>query len=244
MDNIDGPLLLEINIRPGLEVQVANLARLKDRLERVEGVNINSVEKGVRLGKDLFSGDIEGKIEKLSGKKVVGQREYITLEYVDKKYKYLAEIDTGKNISVIDKSFLKNILKIDEVKLEDKKIRIKTDILGEIKDINFLIKELGSVNIILGLNSLKGILIDPFKYKKGELPFTEDEEYRKTTNSALNKNYEKQLHKIDEELISVDKKLLILKNITPTNLIEEKINLLNQNEIIFLNLNIENKFRF
>jgi hypothetical protein len=36
MDDRDGPLLLEINIRPGLEVQVANLARLKDRLERVE----------------------------------------------------------------------------------------------------------------------------------------------------------------------------------------------------------------
>jgi len=36
MDDRDGPLLLEINIRPGLEVQVANMARLKDRLERVE----------------------------------------------------------------------------------------------------------------------------------------------------------------------------------------------------------------
>jgi hypothetical protein len=36
MDNKDGPLLLEMNVRPGLEVQVANLARLKDRLEKVE----------------------------------------------------------------------------------------------------------------------------------------------------------------------------------------------------------------
>jgi len=39
----------------------------------------------------------------------------------------------------------------------------------------------------------------------------------------LKKNYETQLHKIDEELISVDKKLLILKNITPINLDEQKI---------------------
>ena len=222
MDDRDGPLLLEINIRPGLEVQIANLARLKDRLERVEWININSVEKWVRLWKDLFSWDIEGKIEKLSGKKVVGQREYITLFYNDKEYKYLTEIDTWKNFSVINRTFLRDILKIDEKKLEDKKIRIKTDILWEEKNISFLIKDLESVNMILGLNSLKWFLIDPFKYKKWELPFSQDEEYKKTTNSALKKNYEKQLKKIDEELISIDKKLLILKNITPINLDSEK----------------------
>jgi len=222
MDDRDGPLLLEINIRPGLEVQVANLARLKDRLERVEWINVNSVEKWVRLGKDLFSWDIEWKIEKLSGKKVVWQREYITLNYDEKKYRYLAEIDTWKNISVINRTFLRDILKIDEEKLEDKKIRIKADILWEEKTISFLIKDLESVNMILGLNSLKGFLIDPFKYKKWELPFSHDEEYKKTTNSALNKNYKKQLKAIDEELISIDKKLLILKNITPLNLVEQK----------------------
>jgi hypothetical protein len=33
-------------------------------------------------------------------------------------------------------------LKIEEDKLEDKKIRIKSDILGEEKDINFSIKDL------------------------------------------------------------------------------------------------------
>jgi hypothetical protein len=76
--------------------------------------------------------------------------------------------------------------------------------------------------MILGLNSLRGFLIDPFKYKKGELPFNKDDEYAKTTNIALKRNYEKQLKKIDEELISIDKKLLILKHITPTNLASEK----------------------
>jgi len=40
-----GPLLLEINIRPGLEIQNVNLAPLKARLDRVEGVEISSVEK-------------------------------------------------------------------------------------------------------------------------------------------------------------------------------------------------------
>jgi hypothetical protein len=45
MDDKDGPLLLEMNIRPGLQVQLANMARLKDRLDRVEGIYVNSVEK-------------------------------------------------------------------------------------------------------------------------------------------------------------------------------------------------------
>ncbi len=222
MDDRDWPLLLEMNIRPGLEVQVANLARLKDRLERVEWININSIEKWVRLWKDLFSWDIEEKIRNLSWKKVLGQREYITLCYWEKKYKYLAEIDTWKTISVIDRKFLENILKVEESKLEDKKIQIKTDVLWIEKNINFSIKDLWSVNMILWLNSLKGFLIDPFKYKKWELPFTCDEDYKKTTNIAVKRNYEKQLKKIDEELIWIDKKLLILKYITPLNIVSEK----------------------
>jgi len=222
MDEKDWPLLLEINIRPGLEVQVANLARLKDRLERVEWIHVNSVEKWVRLWKDLFSWDIDEKIKNLSGKKVLWQREYITLNYKEKKYKYLTEINTGQNSSFIDKWFLENILKIDVEKLENKKIRITTDVFGIEKNINFSIKDLWSVNMILGLNSLRWFLIDPFKYKKWELPFSKDEEYAKTINSALNKNYKKQLIKLDEELIKIDRKLLILKNITPINLTEEK----------------------
>jgi alpha-L-glutamate ligase-like protein len=222
MDNKDWPLLLEMNIRPGLEVQVANLARLKDRLEKVEWININSVEKWVRLWKDLFSWDIEEKIRNLSWKKVLWQREYITLNHLWKEYKYLTEIDTWKLISVIDRKFLENILKIDDKNLDDKKIQIEVNISGVNKNINFLIKDLGSVNIILGLNSLRGFLIDPFKYKKWELPFTLDDEYQKTTNIAVNRNYEKQLKKIDEELIWIDKKLLILKHITPINLLSEK----------------------
>lgn len=222
MDNKDWPLLLEINIRPGLEVQIANLAKLKDRLERVEWIHINSVEKWVRLWKDLFSGDIDEKIKNISGKKVLWQREYITLNYNEKEYKYLTEINTGQTFSFIDKWFLENILKVDSDKLKNKKIKIITDVSGIEKNINFSIKDLWSVNIILGLNSLRWFLIDPFKYKKWELPFSKDEKYTKTTNSALKKNYEKQLIRLDEELIKIDKKLLILKNITPLNLSEEK----------------------
>ncbi len=222
MDDRDGPLLLEINIRPGLEVQVANMARLKDRLERVEWVYINSVEKGVRLWRDLFSWDIEEKIRNLSGKQVVWAREYITLFHDEKKYKYLAETRSGRTFSILDKDFVENVLKIETKDLKKNKLSLKIDILWETKTINFVVKEMWGVNIILGLNALRGLLIDPFKYKKWELPVTQNTEYEKTTNFAVTKNYEAQLKKIDKSIVNIDKKLLILKHITPLNILEEK----------------------
>ncbi len=222
MDDIEWPLLLEMNIRPWLEVQVANMARLKDRLERVEGIYINSVEKWVRLGRDLFSWDIEEKIRNLSGKKVVWAREYITISHKDKKHKYLAEIKSGRNISIVDREFLENVLKIDTKKEKKSKILLKILLLGEEKKVNFTVKDLGSVNIILWLNALRWFLIDPFKYKRGELPVSENNEYEKTTNIAVKRNYESQISKIDKKIIKIDKKLLILKYITPLNVAKER----------------------
>lgn len=222
MDDRDGPLLLEMNIRPGLEVQIANMARLKDRLERVEWVYINSVEKGVRLWRDLFSWDIEEKIRNVSGKKVVWAREYITLSLNDKKYKYLAETRSGRNFSILDKDFVENVLKVNTEELVKWRIMLDVDILWENKKINFVVKDMGSINIVLWLNALKWFLIDPFKYKKGELPITQNTDFEKTTNIAVKINYETQLKKIDQKLIAVDKKLLILKHITPINVAEEK----------------------
>ncbi len=222
MDDRDGPLLLEMNIRPGLEVQIANRARLKDRLERVEGVYINSVEKWVRLGRDLFSWDIEEKIRNLSGKKVVWAREYITLSLNEKKYKYLAETRSGRNFSILDKDFVENVLKVDVETLKKWKILLDVDILWDARKINFVVKDMWSVNIVLWINALKWFLIDPFKYKKWQLPITQNIEFEKTTNIAVKKNYESQLKKIDKKIISIDRKLLILKHITPLNVAKEK----------------------
>jgi hypothetical protein len=38
-------MLLEVNVRPGLEVQVANRIPLLERLQKVEKLKITSVEK-------------------------------------------------------------------------------------------------------------------------------------------------------------------------------------------------------
>ncbi len=221
LDKRDGPLILELNIRPGLDVQIANMAPLKDRLQKVEWIFVNSVEKWVRLWRDLFSWDIEEKIKNITWKKVLWAREYMHFNYNQKKYKYLADVKPSNIKSYIDKNFAINVLNIDKIFIDKWFIKLEIYLLWEEKKTKFIIRDLWNVNILLWLNSLRGFLLDPFKYKKWELPVW-DNSSQSGKNTAIKKNYEKLVKKIDWELISIDKKLLILKSITPINLKEEK----------------------
>lgn len=74
-----GPTLLEINARAGLGVQSANLAPLRDRLDRVAGVKVKTPEKGVRLAQDLFGQKLELRPPSGGGKPVIGLEEPMTL---------------------------------------------------------------------------------------------------------------------------------------------------------------------
>jgi alpha-L-glutamate ligase-like protein len=71
IDRDKGPMIFEVNARPGLGVQIANQAGLRSRLERVDGLKIKGVKHGIRVAKNLFGGEIEEEIELMSGKKVV-----------------------------------------------------------------------------------------------------------------------------------------------------------------------------
>lgn len=51
-----GPVVLEVNGHPGLEIQNANRTPLKERLNRVAGLHIENSAKGFKVGRDLFSG--------------------------------------------------------------------------------------------------------------------------------------------------------------------------------------------
>jgi len=220
LDDNKWPILLEMNIRPWLEVQVANIAPLKDRLERISWINVGSVEKWVRLWRDLFSWDIEEKIKNITWRKVIWVKEYITIIYNEKKYKYLAEINIWDNCSYIDKEFLKNILKI--AINEETEIRLKFDLFWEIRIVKFIIKEWLWINILLWKVWLKWFLVDPFKYRKWELPLSNEIDFLKSKNIVIRKTYEEIITNIDKKIISIDKKLIILKTIRPINIVEEK----------------------
>jgi alpha-L-glutamate ligase-like protein len=110
IDKERGPVILELNARPGLSIQIANLAGLKERLERVKGLKIKTLEKGVRVGMDLFGGEIEEELEGISGKKVIGTVEKVKLIGKEgKEIEVEAKIDTGAFSSSIDIDLAKNL---------------------------------------------------------------------------------------------------------------------------------------
>lgn len=110
IDKERGPIILELNARPGLSIQIANLSGLKERLERISEIKIKTIKKGVRVGMDLFGGEIEEELEEISGKKVIGTVEKVKLIGKDgKEIEMEARIDTGAGISAIDKNLAKEL---------------------------------------------------------------------------------------------------------------------------------------
>ncbi|NTW46059.1 MAG: hypothetical protein HGB18_03355 [Candidatus Moranbacteria bacterium] len=103
IDRDRGPVLLELNARPGLSIQIANLTGLKGRLDRVKGLKVKTTERGILLGKNLFGGEIEEEIEELSGKRVIGSVEKVRLFGKDgKEITVEAKIDTGADSTSVD----------------------------------------------------------------------------------------------------------------------------------------------
>jgi alpha-L-glutamate ligase-like protein len=103
IDKERGPVFLELNARPGLSIQIANLAGLKRRLERVSDISIKTMERGVRVGMNLFGGEIQEEIEDISGRKIIGTVEKIKLVgKEEKEIEVEAKIDTGAGFSSID----------------------------------------------------------------------------------------------------------------------------------------------
>jgi len=110
IDRDRGPVFLELNARPGLSIQLANLDGLLGRLRRVEDLKIKTIEKGVAVGMNLFGGEIEEEIEDISGKKLIGIIEKVKITGKDEKeIEAEARIDTGAGISSIDKELAKKL---------------------------------------------------------------------------------------------------------------------------------------
>jgi len=114
IDREYGPVFLELNARAGLSIQIANLDGLKERLERIDGLKIKTAQRGVRVGvrvgMDLFGGEVEEEVEEISGKRVIGPVEKVKL--IGRKGKEVeveAKIDTGAGWSSIDSEIAKEI---------------------------------------------------------------------------------------------------------------------------------------
>lgn len=106
-DRDRGPLILEVNARPGLSIQNANRTSLRSRLERVENMVVGNPERGVEIGKNLFTADFSEKI-KISPT-VLSINQEAVIYYKDKSITTRAKMDTGAKRSSIDKKLLDEI---------------------------------------------------------------------------------------------------------------------------------------
>lgn len=111
LDRKKGPMILELNARPGLALQIANRAGLRRRLERVEGLRVKSAEHGVKIAKTLFAESFADKVKAEEGIKIVNIFEDIKILAADGKTKVpvRAIVDTGAYRSSIDRSLAREL---------------------------------------------------------------------------------------------------------------------------------------
>ncbi len=217
IDKTHGPILLEINARAGLSVQIANLAPLRKRLERIKGLKIRTVTKGIRIGKEMFGRSTEKeKISLESGeKKIVGIEENIEVIMKNQTKKVSAFLDTGIERSIIDENFaVENHLLEDNEAYDDEKstIKLKLSIGGKRIQSIFDVEKIKDENykIILGQRDLgDNFLIDPSKRKRN-----------KKSVSKITQGID--YHAIDDQLTSIDNKIKLLYYLRPLNLEEER----------------------
>ncbi len=135
LDAEKGPVVFEINARPGLGIQVANQAGLRWRLEKVKDLKIKGIKHGIRVAKNLFGGEVEESIEAISGRKVLNITERISLYH--------------KGTDVSDKRKLKDAKRENVKAFMDTGIltsRIESKLLSRMGYLN-TIKELRALNI-------------------------------------------------------------------------------------------------
>jgi len=215
IDEQMGPAVLEVNARAGLMVQVANLAPLRARLERVQGLSVSSPEKGVRIGQDLFGEKIkapEKEVEEEQPK--LGTQENIIIAGDGTTIEVTCHIDLDEERTIFSTKLIEELKgkKIIEVKDEkEQTYRVKFTLGG--KKIQTLVTVgtvPGAVRAIIGRRDLKGFLIDPTK---------------KEVATKLEPSVKTDLRAVDKLLAQIDRELLLLKHLKPTNLAEERIRL-------------------
>lgn len=186
IDKERGPMVIEINDQPGLAIQLANMAGLKKRLERVEGLEIDSIDKAVRVSKALFAAKFSRKVGPIGGEKqVIGMYEWIGIKpHQGKKREAIrVKVDTGARGTSIDENLAERLglLRPEHVLWE----KVFRSALGEesrkVIELDFkmrgrTIKAKASVThrqglrfpIIIGRRDLKGFVVNPRLIKTRE----------------------------------------------------------------------------
>lgn len=177
LDHTRGPLVLEVNARPGLSIQIANQDSLRTRLERVSNVSVSTPERAVELAKQLFA-DASLEAVEISDR-MLGVIEKITIYGESKRKTVRAKIDTGAYRTSIDVDLVHEL----GLDLHDKTIQVRSGsgkqkrktakftFKMKGKDINTIASYTERSHlrfpIIIGRRDLKGFYVDPGKIPDG-----------------------------------------------------------------------------
>ena len=211
IDHELGPVLLEVNARAGLMVQVANLAPLRARLERVSGLKVSSPEKGVRIAQELFGEKVRQRESEHAEKRVLAPREILEITGESYVLEELCAVAPEQEQSVFSTEFIDELRKLDaleSVKGSETTYKIKFSLGGT--KIQTLVSRgetgIAGVRAVIGRRDLAGFLIDPSK----------------RMNTATRKTGVKQdLRAADRLLCGIDSELQVLRELRPVNLEEE-----------------------
>lgn len=170
-----GPMVVELNARPGLTIQIANQAGLLRRLERVRGLNVLSVEHGVKIAQSLFAAEFSEKLTSQEETPILHPSEEITVFDIQKKARQIhAFINTGRFRSAIAENLVRELDLTDPENLlwyqQEKKeglapvVEVKLKIKGRnVKSAMVVSKRLnrGAHQVELGRRDLGGFLVRP-----------------------------------------------------------------------------------
>lgn len=210
LDAEQGPVLLEVNARAGLMVQVANLAPLRSRLERVQGLKVATPERGVRIAQDLFGEKMEEE-EGIADRPVLGTSETITLSSGDTTADVPSLVSPQDERTRFQAGLLRELAAeglADPVDEEEGTFRVKFALGG--KKITTVVRSATDVpapyRAVIGRRDLAGFFIDP--QRAAPVP----------AQASVRDN----LRSIDRSLAQIDESLMLIKLLKPVNLVEER----------------------
>ena len=166
-----GPLIMEVNARPGLSIQSVNDSSLRTRLERVANLQHVTPKRGVELGKTIFA---EAFSDKVSTKPTtITLHEDVLLKYQSEEHTVPAIINPNNNITQIDQKLATKLgldISADTIELKRPTSTLQkpaTKLTYQLK--NRTIKTTAAVNnlskssakIIIGNRDLKNFVIKP-----------------------------------------------------------------------------------
>lgn len=214
----DGPKLLEINARAGLELQNITWVKLANVLNKISDLKIKYPEKWVEIAKTLFSQEEK----EILPQKILYLSQMWKLKTKSDEIKYynniLVKVDINKSENYVSKDIYEWLKSwnTDDITL----IIWDNDII--IKWIKFLLdKNLSENQIVLGKKVSSEFLLKPVETIKSKVSIID---IANINNQELTK-----LHDIDDEISEIGKKLILSSILKPQNYIDELDNFIVSN---------------